>query len=236
MKISAITPTADRPIAFALCERYVARQIRQPDEWIVADGGMTPTRCTMGQTYIHSPRPPGAANFANNLLNAVHAATGDLVVIIEDDDWYQPHHIECMEKVAEHYPLIGSEPIQTYYNVAHRVYRTFKNVGASMCQTAIRRELVPAFVRMACSHLAREHFGIDTNFWRSIPVDQWGMVGKLTVLGIKGIPGNAGLGIGHRPDGGKKWKDDRDLIQLRHWIGADAEHYAGFAREISSVG
>src|SRR5690606_25010357 len=48
MRISIITPTADRPRGIELCERYMARQTVQPHEWVVADGGHIPAKLTMG--------------------------------------------------------------------------------------------------------------------------------------------------------------------------------------------
>lgn len=231
MRVSVLTPTCDRPIAFALTEKYIARQTRQPDEWIVADGGAAATLCTMGQIHVHRPRARGAANFANNLLNGIASATGDLMIVCEDDDWLRPDHIERMAAAAELFPLVGAEEIQNYYNVAHRCWRRFNNFGASMCQTAIRRELWPSFADMIRSCIKRNSYGIDTLFWRSVPREKWGIVGEMTVLGIKGLPGSAGLGIGHRPEG-SKWVPDRNLKQLRAWIGADAALYESFQKEL----
>lgn len=226
MRISVLTPTADRPIAFALAERYMRRQTMQPFEWIVADGGAVPTPCTMGQIHVYDLRPPGAGNFANNLLNGLARATGDVLLLLEDDDHYAATHIERMAAVAQRFPLIGAEDKQHYYNVAHRCWRTFNNTGASMCQTAIRRELWPAFEKVIRTCMAANRFGIDTTFWRSVPRAQWGLVGAMTVLGIKGLPGLAGLGVGHRPGAG--WTQDPELVKLRAWIGEDAETYAPF--------
>lgn len=227
MKISVVTPTADRPLAFALTERYMARQTVQPDEWIVADGGMTPSVCTMGQIHIHAPGPAGAGNFGKNLLNGLAVASGDVIVFIEDDDWLRPDHIECLVAVAERFPLVGSESVQRYYNVAHRCWRRFDNVGASLCQTAIRRELWSAFGETVHSQMAGGRYGVDTTFWRSVPRSKWGMADQMTVLGIKGLPGRPGLGIGHRPD--KRWAKDETFAQLHAWIGNDAELYQPYS-------
>src|SRR5689334_3965297 len=112
------------------------RQTRQPDQWIVADGGETAAACTMGQMHLHQPRAPGAANFARNLLNGIAKARGDLVIVIEDDDWYSPEHLERMVDLAERGArLIGTEEVQRYYNVGHRCWRSMNNIGASLCQT-----------------------------------------------------------------------------------------------------
>lgn len=232
MKISVLTPTADRPAAFALAEKMMARQTVIADEWIVADGGVTPVECTAGQIHCHDPRETGAANFAHNLLNGIARARGDVLVIVEDDDYYAPSHIDRMVEMAQIFPIVGAEDVQRYYNVAHRCWRTFNNIGASMCQTAIRRELWPQFAAMIRMCLERNTYGIDTNFWRSVPRENWGIVGAMTVVGIKGLPGKAGLGVGHRPDA--LWTADHDLAKLRSWIGSDADVYAEFEMKVAA--
>ena len=100
MKISVITPTCDRAVAIALAERFMAWQTLLPDEWIIVDGGQTPASCTMGQIHLHEARPPGAANFAHNLLNGLARARGDLIVFWEDDDWYSRGHLQTMVAAA----------------------------------------------------------------------------------------------------------------------------------------
>ena len=92
--ITVITPTCDRPRGIELCEQYMRRQTVQPDQWIVADSGQDRARLTMGQIHIHKPMQPGARNLAQNMMAALDRASGDFVVIVEDDDWYKPDHIE----------------------------------------------------------------------------------------------------------------------------------------------
>ena len=227
MRVTALTPTADRPVAFALCERLMARQTRQPDEWIVADGGEAPATCTAGQLHIHQPRPPGATNFGNNLLNGIARATGDLIIVIEDDDWLAPDHIERMAEFGGRgYRLIGSEDTQRYYNVAKRCWRTFANVGASLCQTALARDLIPQFRQVIQNCLMRNAFGIDRGLWCSVPRNDLAFLNRMTVVGIKGLPGRVGLGVGHRPDA--RWNADPELATLTEWIGLDAAWYSAF--------
>lgn len=228
MKISVLTPTCDRPVAFALCERWIARQTVQPDEWIVADGGQVPAVCTMRQIHLHNPRQPGAENFAHNLLAGIAAAKGDICVVIEDDDHVAPTHIESLvAALACPYSLLAGDDVQRYYNVAHRCWRIFNNVGASLCQTAMRRGALGLFETIIRQCLASGTYGIDTTLWRAVPTAQWALTGKQTVLGIKGLPGQAGLGIGHRP-AGPGWAPDPDLAKLREWIWEDAELYAEY--------
>lgn len=225
MKITVLTPTCDRPVGIALAEKMMARQTVQPDEWIVADGGEAPAVLTMGQVHLHEARPAGASNFAQNLLNGIEAATGDVLIVCEDDDWYAPTHIETMAAVAERgHRLIGSEPVQRYYNVAHRCYRLFNNVGASLCQTALVRALFQAFRTAIQYCLWRNSFGIDRALWMGQSVNDWAFTRQKTVVGIKGLPGRIGLGVGHRPDA--RWSPDPQLTKLREWIGDDADLYS----------
>src|SRR5688500_12476801 len=94
MRLTAITCTGGRPEAFAFCERWIARQTRQPDEWIVVDDGPVPTLTTMGQTVLRfEPGLPGHLSFSRNVTEGVRAATGDVIVFPEDDDWFGPGHL-----------------------------------------------------------------------------------------------------------------------------------------------
>jgi glycosyltransferase involved in cell wall biosynthesis len=206
----------------ALLKRMMARQTRQPDEWIVADGGETPAVC-LG-IHLHEPRAPGAANFAHNLLNGIDAATGDLLIVMEDDDWYSRGHVESMVDLAERgYGLIGSEDVQRYYNLPQRMWRMFNNVGASLCQTAIHRRLFPLFKVAIQNCMARNSFGIDRMLWSLVRRNECAFSHQMTVVGIKGLPGRAGLGVGHRPDA--RWSVDPHFEKLRKWIGDDADGY-----------
>jgi len=213
----------------------MARQTRQPDEWIVADGGETPARLSMEQSHYIVRRPAGALNFAHNLLNGIEAANGDLLIVMEDDDYYAANHIESIVDLAERgYKLLGSEPVQRYYNVAHRCYKLFNNIGASMCQTAIHRSLFSVFRSAIQTCMARNSFGVDTTLWRSIPANEWAFTKQMTVVGIKGLPGRAGLGVGHRPDA--KWTPDPQFVKLRSWIGDDVNFYNGASAPFSFPG
>lgn len=224
MRISVITPTADRPRGIELCERWMARQTVQPDEWIVADGGQNPAPLTMGQVHLHEPGPPGAANLAGNLLRALDAVTGDMVVIVEDDDYYRPTHIEECARGLQAHPVYGCRYL-LYVNVQHRCWIQMGNRGAALCQTAFRRSEIPAMRRAAKRAIETGTFCIDGIFWQGREALARG---PQTVIGIKGLPGTPGLGIGHRPkvnSARRPWQPDPNLDQLRRLIGADAEAY-----------
>lgn len=203
----------------------MARQTVQPHEWIVGDGGSSPVLCRYGQRHLHESRAPGAANFGANLLRALAAVTGDVVVIAEDDDWYAPTHLETLARqLSEPGVLMAGDDKQRYYNLPHRKWRLFNNRGASLCQTGFEATLIPTFRAVIESCISMRAYGIDGAFWAGQPAAVKSLTRTNTVVGIKGLPGQAGLGVGHRPKAG--WTSDPHGKQLRAWIGDDADVYA----------
>lgn len=207
----------------------MAAQTRQPDQWLICSGGRAhPALPRAIMMPLLAPPPPGPVNLVENLLHGLDFASGDVIVFIEDDDWLHPHHIECLVKQFEASPSIvaAGDDLQRYYNLPHRLYRTFDNVGASLCQTAISRSIVPVFKAVAEGCAKRGSFGIDTTFWREIMgAYEVSLVRTKTVVGLKGLPGQPGLGIGHRPKG-QGWLPDPTGHVLAEWIGdEDAKRY-----------
>lgn len=222
MRISLITPTADQPLGMLLCERYMQRQTMRWDQWIVADDGLEHAHLALGQTHVRRVREhEGGRSLAGNMLAALELVDGDVVIVIEHDDWYAPDHIAtCVEQLRRG-DAVGSR-WQRYYNVHGRCWRRMRNVGSALCNTAFRRSLVPQMRAAARSAFERKTYGVDRLFWDSI--GGRGVTHDVdTVVGIKGLPGRPGLGMGHRPD--SNWTVDPDLRQLRAWIGDDAEIY-----------
>lgn len=227
MRLTVITPTANRPEGLARARCYLHRQTCQPDEWIVSDGSQSdPPPPAHAYTLIRNPGPPGAENFARNVLHALLESHGDVIVFVEDDDWYAADHLaRLVGLLADNGDAwAAGDDLQRYYNVPARLYRTFDNVGASMCQTAIRREALPLMVETISACLAKGSYGVDTTFWRALPRERWAIRRLNTVVGMKGLPGQPGLGIGHRPKGAA-WTADPEGAVLRDWLGADADVY-----------
>lgn len=223
MRVSLLTPTCSRPVAFALCEKYMRAQTAEFHEWVVADSGTEPVVPTMGQVHLHRPMEAGARNLAKNVMDGLDACTGDVVILIEDDDAYLPNHIAACLAGLKRAPAYGCNRL-LYVNVAHRCWVQMANRGAALCQTAVRRELVPALRAAAEAAYAANDFSIDGRFWA--PRKHMAN-GPQTVIGIKGVPGTPGLGIGHRPKSkaGRRWRPDPQLQALRILIGDAVENY-----------
>lgn len=212
MKVTVITPTCDRPVGLEQAARMLECQTRPADEWLIC-------RCGV---------PPGPLNLAENLQDGLARATGDVIVFWEDDDWYHSTHIERLVRQFEEQPglFAAGDDMQRYYNLPRRVYRTFDNVGASLCQTAISASAKNLFSEIVAHCAERLSYGIDTTFWREILGSyETSLVRTKTVVGIKGLPGQPGLGVGHRPKG-HGWLHDPTGSVLTEWVGdEDAQRY-----------
>ena len=221
MKISIITPTGGRAIGFTLCERWMKRQTLKPDEWIVVDDYEKRTKCKMGQKVIRR-KPfwrPGEMTLQKNLLEALKIVTGDIILIIEDDDWYSPNYIENMVKkfetlsegksISESSLLIG-EGHSLYYHVRNYTHKYFDNMDhASLFQTGFTKDLIPKINDLLIKNINQMYF--DDRLWKDIKdcnkcifltKSPWS-------VGIKGLVGERFVGtFGHfqgLPDLDKKY-------------------------------
>lgn len=235
MEISLITITGDRPEAFRLCEKYMARQTIQGFEWIVVDDGTVPTEVTRGQKHLPLPAAETPMeSFRRNLNVAFEMATGDKILFVEDDDCYHDrHYVEVMKTYLDRYDLVGQARAR-YYNVKHRQYKIHANQAhASLCQTGIRRgptlKTLQNFVRSN-----RRPDTADSSIWRRCGVPEPKkhlMPMSSMVLAVKGVPGRQGLGIHHSAEELTKaaYAHDPDGALLKHWLGEeDAAPYLGW--------
>lgn len=238
MRLSLLTPTCDQPVGFARCEVYMSRQwlpYVPPGvdlEWIVVDDGTVPITPTMGQTYIRRQRGDvsPAESFCDNLRTGLAAVTGDYLIFIEHDDWYAPGHLYTLfQQLQAPGVLVAGDPLQRYYSLSQRTWKTFDNVGASMCQTGVLTEEARRILTQELpKHRAVQRLGLDRALWEAIPRDRWSLARTDTVVGLKGLPGRQGLGIGHLAARVARWLPDPDGAQLAAWIGtADAAWYRG---------
>ena len=228
-KLTLITPTGGRPEAFALCELYMAQQTFTDWEWIVVDDCKPRTVCTLGQKVIHPDTlwlPGGPATQNRNLLLALGQVNTEFVAVIEDDDCYGPKYLETLCGYLEKAVIAGELPSR-YYNVHHRLFRVMPaGTHASLCQTGFRAELLER-VKIVCG------LNSDTDVLLWHQVHSLSQSTKLyfgdQVVGIKGMPGRAGVGIGHYPRiRPSHWTPDVVLKKLTEWIGEDVELYRSY--------
>lgn len=222
--VTIITPTGDRPEAFALCERWVSHQrYTGRIQWIVVDDGVRATAATRADTYIRLS-PMKKHSLCRNLAAAIPAIRGQFVFVMEDDDYYGPDYVSSMVGRLHHADLIGEFGAKYYY-IRDRKYRhRTDEKHASLCRTGMTAAVIQTL--KACV-TGTDHPSVDLRLWERWSgsaltwVDAFG--DSRMCVGIKGVSGRPSKGWRVSPDAA----DDSDSVILRRWVGDDYEIYRG---------
>jgi hypothetical protein len=220
--VTLITPTGDRQESFALCEKWMRQQGYTGDiQWIVVDDGVTPTTPTMGQLYIRE-KPMRDHSLCRNLRSAIPHVTGDLVFVIEDDDYYCPHYLSTMAGRLSRADLAGEFGAKYYY-LRHNKWRHrhTKENHASLCRTGMTRAVLSTLAECATG----SHPSVDLRLWsrwKGSKISWRDTDGTQSLcVGIKGVDGRQSNGW--RPS--KDSKPDYRRSILQRWVGKDSESY-----------
>jgi hypothetical protein len=226
--ITAITPTGDRPEAFELTRKWMATQTMKVDQWLVIDDGKTPLpdHLKEGLDYVRRTPRQGEAfhTLTLNMKTAIPYIKGDVILIIEDDDWYGPTYVETMVRFLKEYDLVG-ESHARYYHVATQLCKRIMNPShASFCQTGFTRKLLPIFVRC----LEGDPY-IDMRLWAAVTSSKYLITDTDDTLklhcSMKGLKGRKGIGTGHDPRNVKsralQYLVDYELKYLITWVGRE---------------
>jgi hypothetical protein len=144
------------------------------------------------------------------------------IFIIEDDDYYRPVYLERMMANFGNYHLIG-ETNTIYYNVSHRRYITNpNNIHASLFQTAFTYDAIPYLNESLHAKF------IDCVLWQKV-VNRHLFYENVLAVGMKGLPGRAGIGAGHSR--AMNMRADPGMNYLKALIGEDAKYYEGYYRD-----
>jgi len=235
MKTYVITCTGDRPEALHLCNHYMARQSHQDFEWIVVDDGLKdspkPRRADafIKRATVTYDKPTLTENLRVGLMQVLQAPgpdPDDLVMLVEDDDWYHAGYIGIMQNYARNlHPGIKlfGENNTRYYNVRWRTYRHNDNEGwASLCATCFKASFIPTFLGI-CQDADPERPFVDVTAFQEHRDKAYVFPSDL-VCGIKGMPGRKGIGHGHTAPC-KRLRRDPYLEVLQDWIGPDVDRY-----------
>lgn len=224
--LTLLTMTGERPEAFALCERWMARQTYSgPVRWVIVDDGKKaqPIKFKRKGWAVEVVRPEpswtqGENTQARNIVAGLdRIGPEERVVIIEDDDWYSASWLSTVSAALDAHELVG-ESHAKYYNVAQRKAREHENEQhASLCSTALRGRALDV-LRGVCRPGIQF---IDVMLWQAF--GPAGLFRGEDVVGVKGLPGRKGIGVGHA----KQFQGtfDANAKILRSWIGADVEAY-----------
>lgn len=230
MTLIGLTPTGLRPLPLLALERRLAAAPGRPDLWLVIDDGDPPSsteRLVPTRHVLRLPSwQPGQITLRENLLKGLQLVLqmeqeDVAVMILEDDDWYAPAYFdEVRESLkVDNAEVIGA-PLARYINV--RSMRALENRNvyhASLSATTVRGAGLMKLYELCQNHPS--HF-LDIPLWEWALKEKVGFLNNalapLTV-GVKGLPGRAGIGIGHRRDMGYH------APHAVAWLGEDADEY-----------
>jgi glycosyltransferase involved in cell wall biosynthesis len=209
MVIKVITPhqRGERDVFLNRLEYYINRQTLRPDEWIIVDHD--------------TGHPMDLTERVRIGLN--RAKDADLILIMENDDWYSPTYIETMVRawVKRGTPdLIGYDSTW-YYHIKSEGYHLLNHPKrASLMATAIAGSAVDKI-----QFPADDFTFLDLELWRQLQ----GVAIEDTpeCVGIKHGIGNTG-GVGHR-ENWKLYEQDSNYSKLYDLIGDDATYYVQLA-------
>lgn len=221
-RITLITPTGDRPLAFALCQRWIKNQTLQADQWIVVDDGKVPMKPIVPMEYIRREPLPSDPKFTliKNLKVAVPHIRGNKIIIIEDDEYYAPNYVKTMAAKLNQHEMVGIGDSK-YYHLSSGSNMIIGNKWhASLAQTAFRSSFLPEFKK----HLNPANDFLDMRLWKDLRGGGRGFIffdkNKPLYVGIKGLPGRPGIGVGHDPyvKFYRRFPQDVSRRVLKKWI------------------
>jgi hypothetical protein len=178
-----------------------------------------------------------------NLKVAFPLVKGDVVLFLEDDEYYSPNYAAVMERKLEDNEVVGVGRSK-YYHISTRGYMRHNNLGhASLAQTAFRSSFLPQIINLLNGDswldiriwsklngpLAPVCDATDHNEMERKTIKGQGLVfddgeDHCLSIGIKGMPGRAGIGIGHNDK--IYHQTDSSKAILKQWIGdVDAGYY-----------
>jgi len=222
--VTLITPTGDRPEAFALCERWVNhQQYTGPVQWIVVDDGHVPTEVSHADIILR-PTPMSGHSLCRNLREAMPHIKGEHVFVIEDDDYYGPDYLSVMVGRLQHADLVGEFGAKYYYLREQKWRHNLNETHASLCRTGFNKSVLPIFADCARD---TDHPSVDLRLWSEWKGSRLSWTDPLGVtrmcVGIKGVSGRQSHGWKPSPSAVK----DSDSTKITEWIGADQEFYKG---------
>lgn len=172
------------------------------------------TRCTPEENFRENFRR------VNLYLQQKTPAEG-YVVFCEDDDYYTPEHVASVLRplLEDKMKIISGATSPRWWNITARRYKRMHNPGmASLAQTAIKATLLGTVNQWLNGGSPRQ---MDGHLWKRSQIPTFAKAlapASTTHVGLKGYPGQTGLGIKHKAEELVGWFPDPQGKQLREWI------------------
>jgi hypothetical protein len=230
--IVLITPTGGRPKQFKLCMEWMKNQTYTGKVlWIVVDDCEPMTTDSLLDNFRENwsivkkyPKPVwrnGDNTQSRNLRVAINTLEFvpkewiEAIFIIEDDDYYKPDYLEKMLFNLKGFEAIGQTKT-IYYNLFyHTVTRNKNDRHSSLFQIAFTPIVLPIFEECL------NHKFIDISFCKKL--HNMNLFDGIPLsIGMKGLPGRAGIGVGHKMRG---VSSDINNEILKKLIGDDFKFY-----------
>lgn len=204
--LAIITPTGGRLQQLQTLRNCLKMQIfSEPILWIIVDDMLPYTAESIRKPnsnytiHIEHPEPTwqqGMNTQFRNLYVAMQVLKKhpeiDRFAIMEDDDCYMPLYLFIMNARLQHYDLIG-EGNSVYYNPSIEKLRRMRNMEhISLFQTLFNVRVLDKVINA----LDAIKF-IDIKLSAVIPNKHIFQLKIPMSIGIKGLPGRAGIGSGH---------------------------------------
>jgi len=244
-KLTIITPTHNRQVGIDIAHHLMEAQSYDDNVlWLIVDDAPEPCkRSNLHHEHIINrivkriglKGEVGPKSLAANVMHGLIRVPENCpyVMIWEDDDYYAPSHIDRLVNLLHSGKSLVGQKHQYYYNIKERVYLQQVNVGSTLSATAFHRRHIPTLMRACQSAYKKNLVGIDRMFWDSIPdFEKIAHEGAPTCIGIKGLPGQAGIGHGHKPSESQfTYRRDPSGVQLEAWVGRGwADDYLSIIR------
>lgn len=226
--ICLVTCTGGRPEFFSLCVRWVERQTRLPDLWLVGtDVGDAPNGLPAFARHVPLPHQdhehPVQRAHASLAALLGHVPPNHDAIVFEDDDWYSADYIEIMARGIERLPLVACATEARYHLPARRYTLFREDKPANAGSVGMRNTTIAAYA----SHLLGP-VGGDNRAWTELH----GVRVPCRRLAIKGagteLPGRRGATAKHNRAfvEFREWeRDDAAMSVFRRLLGDDAKYY-----------
>jgi glycosyltransferase involved in cell wall biosynthesis len=196
VKIAVVIPTrGDRKMFLDKCLEYMIKQTRQADHVIIVD--FPPKDASIDLV----PR------YRDGFTKAFELYKCDIVICIEDDDWYAPNYIELMEGWFEKSgrPDVLGINHTIYYNIMENKYVILNHPGrASMMQMAVSPKILDI------EWCADDYAYLDWHLWvKEKALRKIAVYSPHVAIGIKHGIGLCGGG-GHKQGWKHYQKEDKD--------------------------
>lgn len=144
MRLTVITICRNAAVTLRRTVASVLAQTRRPDEYLFVDGQSddgTPelldTLCAelsahgiAARWLRQEPPAPGAAGIPSAWNQGISASTGDVIALLNGDDWYEPTALACAAEVLERHPEAGLAACAVRFMLPDgRVRRVFRPQG-----------------------------------------------------------------------------------------------------------